>query len=98
MRPLIVSFALWLAALPAFAQETLGLSAPEAVVQSGLLKHILPRFSLKTGIRVVHDPEGAQVLTDAPPGLPVFEGGGAVYYLRLPDGKRAKTIWRLDGV
>ena len=56
----------------------MGWPAPDAVVaDSGLLKHILPRFSLKTGVRIVQpDPAGgAGSGHNAPPGTPVFQGG-----------------------
>lgn len=81
---------LMLAASPCIAQEALGLAAPEEVADSGLLKHILPRFSLKTGIRVVADPDGAMQLAEAPPGEPVFRRGATVYHLR--DGGSAAEL------
>lgn len=38
---------------PALAQDkSFTLSAPDTLVESGLLKHILPRFSLKTQVRI----------------------------------------------
>jgi hypothetical protein len=86
MRCFVLGFCLVVTALPALAQEPLGLAAPQAVTQSGLLKHILPRFSLKTGIRVTPDPTGTMVLANAPPGVAVFEGGGITYYLQVNDG------------
>jgi hypothetical protein len=57
------------------------LSAPEALAQSGLLQHILPRFALKTGVRVEVVEEGAEAeITLAPQGgRAVFEGAGAVW-------------------
>ncbi|MFT7595864.1 MAG: mono/diheme cytochrome c family protein [Paracoccaceae bacterium] len=88
MRLLLFCLNLVIFTSPLMAQETLGLTAPGTVVDSGLLKHILPRFSLKTGVRVVVDPAGAMQLAATPPGTPVFQGGGVTYYLRIDDAPR----------
>lgn len=77
---------------PLLAQE-IGLSAPQVVRDSGLLKHILPRFSLKTGIRVVADQAGIMALVSTPPGTAVIQGDdGVIYYLRIMDNKRQKRF------
>ncbi|WP_425044121.1 hypothetical protein [Primorskyibacter sp. S87] len=86
MRFVLFCLSFALTASPSYAQEALGLSAPEAVVQSGLLKHVLPRFSLKTGVRVVPDPAGAMELSETPPGDPVFAADGVIYHLRIGTG------------
>jgi len=88
MRFVLFCLNLLLIASPLMAQEALGLAAPGAVVESGVLQYILPRFSLKTGVRVVHNPSGAMQLAAAPPGTPVFQGGGVTYYLRTQDAPR----------
>lgn len=85
MRVVLFCLSLMLSATPCLTQEALGLAAPEDLTQSGLLKHILPRFSLKTGVRVVADPDGPMGLATAPPGDPVFKGPGGIYYLRTDD-------------
>ena len=58
------------------------------MADSGLLKHLLPRFSLKTGIRVTPDAAGPITLAETPPGTPVFQGGSVIYYLRIGDDPR----------
>lgn len=83
MRRTLLCLSLALFTSPCHAQEALGLAAPEPVEQSGLLKHILPRFSLKTGIRVQADAGGPMVLADSAPGDPVFRAGPVIYYLRV---------------
>lgn len=107
MRIVLFSLFLLLFHSPVLAQDgtlgqndTLGLSAPPAVVDSGLLKHILPRFSLKTGIRVVPDETGIMVLANARPGTPVLQGDGVMYYLRITDDKRQKRFhdWMLSEI
>ncbi|KIC44181.1 hypothetical protein RA28_14520 [Ruegeria sp. ANG-S4] len=85
MRFALLCLSLTLSATPSWSQEVLGLAAPDEVSDSGLLKHILPRFSLKTGIRVIADENGQMVLSDAPPGDAVFQRGGTVYHLQVED-------------
>lgn len=101
MRVMVVSFCIALVAAAATAREAdLTLAAPPAVRDSGLLAYILPRFSLKTGIRVIEDPQGAMVLADAPPGAPVFRDGETVYHLRVPETDEAARFrdWLLSDV
>ncbi|GGH30949.1 hypothetical protein SAMN05444007_10594 [Cribrihabitans marinus] len=88
MRSVLLCLTLLLAASASWSQEPLGLAAPEAVARTGLLKHILPRFSLKTGIRVRPDENGAMRLAEAGAGPPVFRRGGAVYHLEIGDDPR----------
>lgn len=88
MRFLALCLTLAFAASPSAGQDSaLRLSAPAAVVQSGLLKYILPRFSLKTGVRVKAGDPGDMTLTEAPPGTPVFARGQTTYYLRTGGSK-----------
>ena len=89
MRMILLCLSLLASASPIAAQEALGLAAPAAVVESGLLDYLLPRFSLKTGVRVVADPEGAMSLSEIPPGTPVFAGAGVTWHLRPGDDPRA---------
>lgn len=70
-------------ALGAAAQEPdLRMQAAPETVESGLMAHLLPRFSLKTSIRVALADRGALQIAAGPPGTPVFERGGTVYHLR----------------
>ncbi|WP_349539031.1 hypothetical protein [Sagittula sp. NFXS13] len=60
------------------------LFSPPALVETGVMSYILPRFKLKTQIAVqlVDDPAQAQVvLGDA--GTPVFEGAGQVWAFQV---------------
>ncbi|WP_170339041.1 c-type cytochrome [Ruegeria arenilitoris] len=100
MRFVLLCLSLTLFASPSWSQEEIGLAAPEDVARSGLLKHILPRFSLKTGIRVVADDAGAMVLTVGPPGQPVFQRGNDIYHLRIQDEPRQARFqdWLLSDV
>lgn len=100
MRAILVCLTLLLNASPATAQDTLGLAAPDTVRNSGLLKHILPRFSLKTSIRVTDDPDGEMVLAATAPGVPVFRGYGTTFFLRTDDSPRQVRFrdWMLSEV
>ncbi|MFD2856767.1 hypothetical protein ACFSZS_21195 [Seohaeicola zhoushanensis] len=89
MRMILLCLSLLASASPIAAQEALGLAAPAAVAESGLLQYLLPRFSLKTGIRVTPDPAGPMVLAETAPGTPVFAGAGATWHLRPGDDPRA---------
>lgn len=100
MRFVLLCLSLTLAATPSWSQEALGLAAPEEVSDSGLLQHILPRFSLKTGIRVVADDSGVMSLSIAPPGDPVFQRDGVVYHLQVQDDTRQARFrdWLLSDI
>ncbi|MFU8777403.1 MAG: hypothetical protein ACNA7M_07005 [Roseovarius sp.] len=83
--PLLV-VVVWL--LPAVARaddKRFRLSAPEALAQSGLLQYIIPRFALKTGVRVEVVEEGAEAeITLGPQGArAVFEGAGALWRMGI---------------
>lgn len=76
---LLLVFALWPASLVA-QEKTFRLSAPDSLTETGFLKHLLPRFSLKTGIRI--SVVGAGEVAEASfgsEGRPVFEGAGAIW-------------------
>lgn len=92
MRIAFFCLSLLCSASPAMSQQALGLAAPGALMETGLLRHILPRFSLKTGVRVVPDPDGPMVLTDAPPGTPVFRAGATIWYLRIGEDPRQQRF------
>ncbi|MEX0304195.1 MAG: hypothetical protein AB3N24_17385 [Leisingera sp.] len=58
------------------------LHAPQVLVDSGLLRHILPRFSLKTQVRVkLAGPAEADLIL-GPVGQALFEGAGRKWHLR----------------
>lgn len=74
------------------------LYAPAALLDSGLVKHILPRFTLKTRVRVelVDDPAAADLsLGDS--GTPLFAGLDTVWHLEIveggPEGAQKLADW-----
>jgi len=92
LRRLAVIALLFLAAAGAPAQtRDIAISAPPELVESGLMDYILPRFSLKTGIRVALAPNAGMRIAADPPGSPVFRRDGTTYYLRAgTDDKPAR--------
>lgn len=77
----ILAAALALSGAAAAQDKAFTLSAPEALHDTGLLGHVLPRFSLKTGIRIT--------LTDAPADAALGETGKPVF-------RRGEAIWHFD--
>ena len=100
MRFVLLCLSLTLFASPSWSQEEIGLAAPDDVARSGLLKHILPRFSLKTGIRVVADQNGSMRLSVGPPGAAVFQRGSSIYHLRIQSDPKHERFrdWLLSDI
>lgn len=85
LRILSVCIALLLP-LGAVAEErALRLSAPLTLTDTGLLDHLWPRFSLKTGVRIEIVPEGqeADIVLGPEEGRAVFEGAGALWRMSV---------------
>ncbi|MBT8409910.1 MAG: hypothetical protein KJN93_09815 [Alphaproteobacteria bacterium] len=83
MRKLIVAIAMVLLACGgAVAQDrTFRLVAPAELSETGFLKYLLPRFSLKTGIRItVVAPGDDADAAFGDNGVPVFEGLGTLWH------------------
>jgi ABC-type tungstate transport system permease subunit len=90
MRPIVVLLSLALilpiSAAKARAADDLRLAAPQVLQDSGLLQYVVPRFSLKTGVRVEVVEEQAQadlVLTNQDAGTAVFQGPDATWSLMV---------------
>ncbi len=83
------------AALP--QENGFGLSSPAALRENGFLRFLLPRFSLKTGIRVTQQADTPEVIISTDSGMPVMEGLGQVFYLQTtglntPRGQKAQRF------
>jgi len=84
--PLIFGLILPFVAGKTRAADDLRLAAPQVLQDSGLLQYVLPRFSLKTGVRVEVVEEQAQadlVLTNQDAGTAVFQGPNAAWSLMV---------------
>lgn len=92
--------AAFLSASSAQAQEkSFTLHAPDKLSDTGFLKHLLPRFSLKKGIRitVTASPADANLGAD---GTPVFRQGDVLWHLSKVDGPYTDAFldWLLSDV
>jgi len=70
------------------AAGSFSLSVPQDLEDSGFLKYLLPRFSLKTGTRIElvgPDSTAEARISDSSPGMPVFEGLGKIWALEIID-------------
>lgn len=78
----------------AAAQETdLRLAVPAALETTGLMDYIVPRFSLKTGVRMSRVAGGAPAqMRLGETGTPVFEGGGRLWHLAHDGDARAERF------
>lgn len=86
MKKLLI-FALIFAGAPAIAQDkAFTLDAPAALADTGFLKHLLPRFSLKTGIRITLTDEGAEAAFGTE-GTPVFRQGDTIWAFKATPGQ-----------
>ncbi len=86
MRIFLVCLLLWLPAQGWGQDRRTSLFAAPALVASGVLRHALPRFRLKTGVGVdlADAPEAADVILSAgPEGAPVTQGLGATWRVQL---------------
>lgn len=89
-----------LLAAPAMAQDkAFTLQAPDALVETGLLKHLLPRFSLKKGIRITVSPEEGDASLGTE-GTPVFRQDNTIWHLSKQDGSYTDAFqeWLLSDV
>ncbi len=81
------------AAMPVAAQDkSFTLQSPAVLTETGLLKHILPRFSLKTGIRITLSEEASDA-TFGPDGAPVFRQDDMIWSLQKTDGPHTDAFY-----
>ena len=94
--------ALVLALMPhavAAQDKAFSLAAPDALVETGFFKYLLPRFSLKTGVRITLVEAQADA-TVGPVGTPVFAQGDTIWHLDKTDGADTDAFldWLLSDV
>ena len=89
-----------LIATPALSQDkAFTLQTPDVLIQSGFIKHLLPRFSLKTSIRITPTAEaGDAAFGDT--GVPVFSGGDTIWHLETSDDPDVEVFeaWLLSDI
>ncbi len=103
LRALALLFLIVVPTLCAADDRPVRLAAPQALVETGLLKHALPRFTLKTQVRVelvAVDSGADMVLGDA--GRALFQGPNQLWRLDVltPDHPGTKRLadWLLSEV
>ena len=85
---------------PVHAQDkAFTLQAPDALVETGFLKHLLPRFSLKTGVRITLT-DSAGDATFGETGVPVFKGAEVLWHFDNPGSEDTDAFedWLLSDV
>lgn len=98
IKKLALLFAM--AASPVLAQEkAFTLSAPDALIETGIIKHLIPRFSLKKGIRITLA-EGGTDAKFGSDGAPIFRQGDTVWHFAKTDGPYTDAFqeWLLSDV
>jgi len=107
IRALFTAALLLVPALAPAQEPAFGLYAPAALAESGILRFLLPRFSLKTGIRptLLTDESAAEARFNSNAGTPVMQGAGEMWYLALsgedtPEGRKAERFlgWLLSDI
>ena len=93
---ILICIALFVMPFGAWADDRLvRLAVPQELVQSGLFKHILPRFTLKTRVKVdLVDPGDAAEAVLGTQGRPAFDGLGSAWALDIlaPDHPGTQTF------
>ncbi|UXX84963.1 hypothetical protein [Roseovarius pelagicus] len=87
-------------ASPAVAQDkSFSLQVPKTLVETGLMNYLLPRFSLKTGVRITLTTEQADA-TFGPQGVPVFRREDVLWYLAKTDDPDTNAFhdWLLSDI
>lgn len=90
--------ALVLATVPARAQDRqITLAAPQALADSGLLGYLLPRFSLKTGIRIQVQPDAPSADVILTRDATIGAGGAERKTRRAFHEAAGDAVWRIAG-
>lgn len=102
LRPILIIVMLVLPFQAIANDKLVRVFAPETLVETGLLKHILPRFSLKTQVRVEFTTIDSADLALGDAGKPAFQGPNQVWKLDVlsPDhlGTKRLVDWMLSEV
>ena len=85
--------ALFCAGAATAEEAPLKLAIPQELNDAGFMQFLLPRFSLKTSIRIARVPTGeAAQMQFGPAGAPVFEGLGQIWHLQHDGDARAQRF------
>ncbi len=101
MLKYLIFVAVGLVATPAFAQDkAFDLQMPQALIDTGLPQHLLPRFSLKTSIRITVTTDSGAAAAFGTSGTPVFRQGNTTWHLAKTDGPHTDAFeaWLLSDI
>jgi len=91
---LLICFGLWSVPGPVLAgadDRPVRLYVPEVLIETGLLRHVLPRFSLKTQVQVEIVAAGIADIALGASGQALFEGAGQVWSMAVQTHDHAGT-------
>lgn len=93
----LIVIACWLPITAATQETGFSLSSPAVLQENGFLRFLLPRFSLKTGIRIALQADTFEAVISTDRGVPLMDGLGQVFYLQTsiadtPQGQRARRF------
>lgn len=89
-----------LIATPALSQDkAFTLQTPDVLSETGFIKHLLPRFSLKSGIRVKSTSQAGDAALGEQ-GTPVFRQGETIWHLAKTDSPHLEVFeaWLLSDI
>lgn len=89
-----------LGASPVAAQDkAFTLQAPDPLIESGFMQHLLPRFSLKTGVRITVGPDQGDAAFGSD-GVPVFKDDSTIWHFSRTSGPHTEAFedWLLSDV
>lgn len=91
MRPLYVLMLVFITGAATAQDRAFTLHVPDALQETGLVKHIAPRFSLKNGIRITLTDETGDAAF-GPEGTPVFRQGETIWHFSANDGPHMQAF------
>lgn len=84
LSSIIFALAVLIGTVASADDRTVRLAAPDALIDNGFLKYLVPRFSLKTQVRVEILPSGSEADVEiGAEGRPLFEGQGSTWSLQV---------------
>lgn len=99
MKIPVIGLFLFFASMMAGQAQDFTLAPAPQLQENGFLRFIMPRFSLKTGIRpgLETNAKRAELFWDTDDGRPVMQGMGQMFYLRFgdtgtPEGQKAQRF------
>ena len=86
---LVILFALPTGKAALAQEKAFDLAVSDELIASGLVRHLVPRFSMKTGVQITVTPDGGDAVLspDANGGEPALAGEGTTYLIAVAPGQ-----------